>query len=93
MLNNSLPEQQPDYGDLTPPRTLRDHVANAMANYFDSLEGQPPVDLYNLVMSEVEPPLLQAVMKQTRNNQSRTAEMLGLNRGTLRKKLKQYNLL
>ena len=82
-----------DYGDLSPPRSLRDHVAHALANYFDSLEGQPPVDLYQLVMSEVEPPLLQAVMKQTRNNQSRSAEMLGLNRGTLRKKLKQYNLL
>jgi Fis family transcriptional regulator len=93
MLQHHKPTEQPDYGDLTPPRTLRDHVANALANYFDSLEGQPPVDLYNLVMSEVEPPLLQAAMKQTRNNQSRTAEMLGLNRGTLRKKLKQYDLL
>lgn len=93
MLQKTPHSEEIDYGELAPPRTLRDHVANALDNYFESLEGHAPVDLYELVMSEVEPPLLQAVMKQTRNNQSRTAEMLGLNRGTLRKKLKQYDLL
>jgi len=44
-------------------------------------------------MNEVEPPLLAAAMHYTRQNQTRTAEILGVNRGTLRKKLKQYNLL
>ncbi|MDB9805930.1 Fis family transcriptional regulator, partial [Porticoccaceae bacterium] len=48
---------------------------------------------YGIVMAEVEPPLLKAVMAYTRQNQSRAAETLGLNRGTLRKKLKQYDLL
>jgi Fis family transcriptional regulator len=65
----------------------------AMQRYFEDLDGQDATDLYALVMNEVEPPLLAAVMNYTRQNQSRTAEMLGLNRGTLRKKLKQYNLL
>lgn len=74
-------------------QSLRFSVAEAMQRYFEDLDGQNTTDLYELVMNEVEPPLLAAVMNYTRQNQSRTAEMLGLNRGTLRKKLKQYNLL
>ncbi|MDG2502663.1 MAG: DNA-binding transcriptional regulator Fis [Porticoccaceae bacterium] len=74
-------------------QSLRYSVAEAMQRYFKDLDGQDTTDLYELVMNEVEPPLLAAVMNYTRQNQSRTAEMLGLNRGTLRKKLKQYNLL
>lgn len=83
--------------DLSPSeierRSLRDNVTEAMQRYFDDLDGQDTRDVYNIVMSEVEPPLLEAAMKYTRQNQSKTAELLGLNRGTLRKKLKQYNLL
>ena len=74
-------------------QSLRDHVAEAMLRYFQDLDGQDTRDLYDIVMAEVEPPLLEAAMKYTRQNQSRAAELLGLNRGTLRKKLKQYNLL
>ncbi|MAT51355.1 MAG: DNA-binding transcriptional regulator Fis [Porticoccaceae bacterium] len=86
--------------DVTPidgpaPRqqSLRDHVEQAMSAYFSELDGQPASDLYQLVLEQVEAPLLSAVMHYTQRNQSRAAEMLGLNRGTLRKKLKQYNLL
>ncbi|MBQ0721261.1 MAG: DNA-binding transcriptional regulator Fis [Gammaproteobacteria bacterium] len=64
-----------------------------MEEYFSHLDGQSCSDLYQLVMQEVEDPLLTAVMKYTRNNQSKASEMLGLNRGTLRKKLKLYDLL
>ena len=74
-------------------QSLRDHVAAAMQRYFEDLDGQETRDLYNIAMAEVEPPLLEAAMKYTRQNQSKAAELLGLNRGTLRKKLKQYNLL
>jgi len=74
-------------------QSLRKCVEHALQTYFTDLDGQPANDLYNLVLSEVEAPLLEAVMHYTRNNQSKTAEMLGLNRGTLRKKLKQYDLL
>ena len=74
-------------------QSLRDSVAEAMQRYFADLDGQDTRDLYELVMAEVEPPLLSAAMNYTRQNQSRTAEILGLNRGTLRKKLKQYDLL
>jgi Fis family transcriptional regulator len=73
--------------------SLRENVELAMAHYFAQLDGQPACDLYQLVLEQVECPLLEAVMEYTSNNQSRAAEMLGLNRGTLRKKLKQYNLL
>ena len=50
-------------------------------------------DVYQMVMSEIEAPLLEQVMKYVRNNQTKAAHLLGLNRGTLRKKLKQYGLL
>lgn len=73
--------------------SLRRSVEIALKAYFAQLDGQPTSDLYALVMTEVEPPLLEAVMNYTRQNQSKAAEMLGLNRGTLRKKLKQYELL
>lgn len=73
--------------------TLRNSVEVALNNYFTHLEGQPVTDLYQMVLSEVEAPLLEAVMRHTGDNQSQASEMLGLNRGTLRKKLKQYGLL
>ena len=74
-------------------QSLRLSVATAMDRYFDSLGGQTTANLYDLVMTEVETPLLMAVLEYTKNNQSKAAEILGLNRGTLRKKLKQYDLL
>ena len=74
-------------------QSLRLSVASAMDRYFENLGGQSTVNLYDLVMTEVETPLLMAVLEYTKNNQSKAAEILGLNRGTLRKKLKQYDLL
>ncbi len=74
-------------------QTLRDSVELAMSNYFSHLDGQQVTDVYQMVLSEVEAPLLEAVMKYTRNNQTKASVLLGLNRGTLRKKLKQYGLL
>jgi len=78
---------------ITEQKSLRDYVSEAMQRYFEDLDGQDTKELYDIVMAEVEPPLLEAAMKYTRQNQSKTAALLGLNRGTLRKKLKQYNLL
>lgn len=73
--------------------SLRDSVEIAVSNYFQHLEGHDVTDVYDMVMSEVETPLLEVVMKYTRHNQTKAAQVLGLNRGTLRKKLKQYGLL
>lgn len=74
-------------------QSLRDSVEQSMDNYFKHLDGQPVTDVYEMVLAEVEAPMLEVVMKHTRHNQTKAAQVLGLNRGTLRKKLKQYGLL
>lgn len=73
--------------------TLRACVELTLQNYFTHLDGADVTDVYQLVLSEVEAPLLNTVMQHVQGNQSRAAEILGINRGTLRKKLKDYNLL
>ena len=84
-------ESQPVLGHSH--RSLRSCVEHAMADYFHHLDGQDCTNLYQMVLKEVEAPLLEAVMNYTRNNQCKAAEMLNINRGTLRKKLKLYDLL
>jgi Fis family transcriptional regulator len=71
---------------------LRECVRDALDQYFRRLDGFDACGLYELVMSEVEAPLLESVMEYTQGNLTRAATILGINRGTLRKKLKQYNL-
>ena len=73
-------------------RLLSDFTEDALKSYFKNLNGHKPAEIYRLVLGEVEPPLLKAVMEYTEGNQTLAAEMLGLNRATLRKKLKQYDL-
>jgi len=72
---------------------LKESVTAAVRTYLDTLDGQLSTDVYQMVLAEVEAPLLQEIMTYTRYNQTKASLMLGLNRGTLRKKLKQYNLL
>jgi Fis family transcriptional regulator len=74
-------------------KPLHKHTEEALNFYFASLNGDLPGDLYDLVMGEVERPLFKAVMDYTEGNQSQAAGILGINRGTLRKKLKAYALL
>lgn len=74
-------------------KTLKQSVEASMDEFFAHLDGQPVTNLYEMVLSEVEAPLLDVVMKYANDNQTRASEILGLNRGTLRKKLKQYDLL
>ncbi|MEM7611306.1 MAG: DNA-binding transcriptional regulator Fis [Pseudomonadota bacterium] len=73
-------------------RQLAHMTESALQDYFSTLNGTVPGDLYGLVLSEVERPLLRKVLEFTDGNQSRAAEILGINRGTLRKKLKTYSL-
>lgn len=75
------------------PGSLRQSVALAVSAYLDELDGQMGSDVYQMVLAEVEAPLLEEIMRYTRNNQTKASQMLGLNRGTLRKKLKQYGML
>jgi Fis family transcriptional regulator len=74
-------------------QSLRGCVEQAVDNYFKHLDGQDVSNVYEMVLAEVEAPMLEIVLKYTRHNQTRAAQVLGLNRGTLRKKLKQYGLL
>lgn len=74
-------------------RPLRDLTEEALHRYFRDLNGHSPGDLYDLVLGEVELPLFQTVMDYTDGNQSRAARILGINRATLRKKLRQYYLM
>ena len=72
---------------------LKDEVRKAMRRYFNQLdEKNIPINVYELVLKEVEPPLLESVMKFAKNNQSKAARILGINRTTLRTKLKKYNI-
>lgn len=71
---------------------LRDQVRKSIQHYFENLEGTVSGGLYNLVLSEVEFPLLEVVMEQAKGNQSKAAEWLGLNRATLKKMLDKYKI-
>jgi Fis family transcriptional regulator, factor for inversion stimulation protein len=71
---------------------LSECVETALNDYFEQLDGHSTANLYDMLMAEVEAPLLKATLLHTNGNQSRAAEILGLNRGTLRKKLKTYGL-
>lgn len=72
--------------------SLQESVNYTLQQYIAKLDGQAPADLYNLVLAEVEKPLLEMVLKYTNNNQSKAAIILGLSRGTLRKKMAIYEL-
>ena len=78
---------------VAPTPSLRECIDMAVSNYFKHLDGHEVTDVYDMVMAEVEAPMLEVVMKYSRHNQTKAAHILGLNRGTLRKKLKQYGLL
>ena len=73
-------------------KPLRECIASALQNYFHHLDGHHPENLYQMVLAEMEAPLLKAVLDYTAGNQSQAAIILGLNRGTLRKKLRLYGL-
>ena len=71
---------------------LPDNIDTLLDQYFNDLDGDNPTAIYEMVINTVEKPLLLYIMNKTEGNQSKAAKMLGLNRNTLRKKLKQYNL-
>lgn len=88
----------PHHSKSAPPcdgrtnKPLRDCIRAALETYFKDLDGHKAGDLYQMVICEVEQPLLKSVMEHTRGNQSKAAEILGLNRSTLRKKLNLHGL-
>jgi two-component system nitrogen regulation response regulator GlnG len=88
------PEPQPAAGEARPAAdNLSGSVERHLANYFSSFGNDlPPAGLYHRVLREIEFPLLSAALTATRGNQIRAAELLGLNRNTLRKKIRDLDL-
>jgi Fis family transcriptional regulator len=77
---------------VTPELPLRNHAERALSDYLASLNGHRPGDLYDMVLREVEEPLFRTVLDYASGNQSQAAVILGITRGTLRKKLREFGL-
>jgi Fis family transcriptional regulator len=73
--------------------SIQDVVKKSLEKYFKDLGEQMPSNVYEMVVTTVEKPILEAVMARADGNQSLAAEMLGINRNTLRKKLQQHGML
>jgi Fis family transcriptional regulator len=71
---------------------LANSVKLSLDQYFKDLDGEPPHALYDMVLSCIEKPLLEYTLQFASGNQSKAADILGLNRNTLRKKIQQYNI-
>ena len=67
-------------------------VRRAIDGYFRDLDGEKPCHVYDMVINSVEKPLLESVLHRVRGNQTHAAEMLGINRNTLRKKMKAHGI-
>lgn len=81
----------------TPPivqaTTLASFTEQRLQDYFLQLDGNKPSQLYEMVIQQVEQPLIKVVLQQTHNNQSEAAKILGISRGTLRKKMALFGML
>lgn len=73
--------------------TLKAVVKDTLRNYFSNIGNEQPVDFYSILLEEIERPLLEVLINHTHYNQVKMAHILGISRGTLRKKLKQYGML
>jgi Fis family transcriptional regulator len=78
--------------DASSQPALREHVARAVRRYLSDLDDHEVDDLYEVVLREIELPLLVEVLRHCDGNQTRAAAMLGINRATLRKKLREHRL-
>lgn len=74
-------------------QNIEECVRASLESYFSDLGGETPSNMYDMLLRLVEKPLLDVVMHQSDNNQSRAAQWLGLNRNTLRKKLLEHEML
>ena len=86
----SVPE--PKVRLVSTDQSFASSIQRSLQNYFAQLDGEEPADLYNMVLAEMEAPLLKVVMHYTNWNQSKAAKILGISRGTLRKKLATYQI-
>lgn len=75
------------------PSGLNSTIRESLSQLLNDLGDENPGNIYDLVMQQVEAPLLELILEHVEGNQSKAAECLGINRGTLRKKLKTYQLI
>ncbi len=77
----------------SPSNDIADSVHRTLEQYFRDLDGEKPAAIHDMVIRNVERPMLQFVLQQANGNQTVAADMLGINRNTLRRKLTDYDLL
>ena len=71
---------------------LADCVKRSLERYFKDMDGEKPTSIYEMVLKNIEKPMIETVLGQAKGNQTLAAEMLGINRNTLRKKMKQLRI-
>ncbi|HLP82462.1 MAG TPA: helix-turn-helix domain-containing protein [Nitrosomonas sp.] len=67
-------------------------IRKAIGGYLNDLDGEKPGNMYGMVIDSVERPLIEIIMQHTNGNQTKAAELLGINRNTLRQKMKQHQI-
>lgn len=82
----------PPSGASASAPSIRDVVSRAVRRYLDDMGHLTSGDLNRVMLAEVEAPMIAEVLRHCRGNQSRAAAILGISRGTLRKKLTEYRL-
>jgi Fis family transcriptional regulator len=93
VVENEMMTTAQETKEVSSSQTLGESVRHSLRQYFAQLDGQTPANLYGLVLAEIEKPLLEMVLQLTNGNQSKAAIILGISRGTLRKKMAIYGLL
>ncbi len=72
---------------------ISDCVRRTLNRYFRDLDGEKPGPIYAMLIKDIEKPMLEVVMRQAGGNQTLAADILGINRNTLRRKLSEHDLL
>ena len=71
---------------------LHEAVKRSLERYFKDMDGEKPTSIHDMVLRNVEKPMIELVLSHAKGNQSLAAEMLGINRNTLRKKMQQLRI-
>jgi Fis family transcriptional regulator len=77
---------------MSRPNELADCVKRSLERYFKDMDGEKPTSIYEMVLKNIEKPMIETVLGKAQGNQSLAAEMLGVTRNTLRKKMQQLRI-
>jgi Fis family transcriptional regulator len=77
---------------MSRPNELADCVRRSLERYFKDMDGEMPTSIYEMVLKNIEKPMIETVLGKAEGNQTLAAEMLGINRNTLRKKMQQLRI-